>query len=96
MTVKIEVEKVSESYQIVCGLLERREWESEHGRSCESIDNILEQFVGTSAGVLLEDWAEDRPEFWVCPGCGAVRRDGESGPHADICDDLEDWEEVGA
>lgn len=58
MTITIEIETVNQSYAVVQGLKERREWESEHNQEqmVDAIDDVLKQFEGTATGrALLSD-----------------------------------------
>jgi hypothetical protein len=53
----VEVKTTLESYEIVCGLLERRDIEEDisDGSAVEAIDRILVQFEGRTTQTLLED-----------------------------------------
>lgn len=56
MTMTVEIENVAQSYAVVSALLSKRKWEHEHEieTQVEAIDEILEQFEGTSTRTLLE------------------------------------------
>lgn len=87
----IETETAWQNYVIIKGLLDEREsQETYESGLTETIDDVLEQLVGTGAAdALLSDWGRDHDELEVCEECGAVRKDLTA--HTNWCKENRDW-----